>query len=194
MPTQLERSALTREKALAATVECLAESGYRGTTITAVAERAGISRGALSHQYPDKQGLVVNAIQEIGRRHTERLHELIESLPRGRRRVEVCLDGLWAVFREPIYSAALEVYVGARTDPLLQPHIVALETGLDDMLREFVRAAIGPSDAPLLDERADVLINTLRGLALLHATGMPIEHLERTWARARADTLNQLLA
>ena len=56
--TQEERSSVTREKTIAATIDCLIELGYHGATVAAVAERAGISRGAVSHQYPDKSRLV----------------------------------------------------------------------------------------------------------------------------------------
>ena len=41
---QEERSAETRGRLLDATVECLHEFGYAGTTTTEIARRAGVSR------------------------------------------------------------------------------------------------------------------------------------------------------
>jgi len=46
------------------------------------------------------------------------VHAVLNAVPPGRRRIEVGLDEMWRVFRDPIYLAALEVYVGARTDPV----------------------------------------------------------------------------
>jgi AcrR family transcriptional regulator len=193
--TQLERSSATREKTIAATIACLVERGFHGVTITAVAERAGVSRGAVSHQYPDKTLLVVDVVDEIRRRRLDEVHAVLNAVPPGRRRIEVGLDEMWRVFKDPIYLAALEVYVGARTDPQLHPRVLKLEFDVDEAIRELVRTMTGPtSDAGQADLRADVVINTLRGLALLHATGAPLEPLERIWALARADTLESLTA
>ncbi len=42
---QADRSRETRRKLMEATVDCLVEHGWSGTTTTLVAERAGVSRG-----------------------------------------------------------------------------------------------------------------------------------------------------
>jgi AcrR family transcriptional regulator len=198
VPTQIERSSATREKTIAATIHCLVEHGYAGATIAAVAARAGISRGAVSHQYPDKHSLVIDVVDEIGRRRTNEARAVLESVPAGRPRIEAGLDELWRAFKDPIYVAALEVYVGGRTEPALHPRVLRLEADIDEAIRAVIRAMIGPTDQPVqLDVRADVVINTMRGLALMYATGAPREPLERAWERARADaveSLSQLIA
>jgi AcrR family transcriptional regulator len=191
--TQVERSSATREKTIAATIGCLVERGYPGVTIAAVAERAGISRGAVSHQYPDKARLVVDVIEEIARRRTDEIHAVLGAVPAGQRRIEAGLDELWSTFKGPVYVAALEVYVAARTDPELHPRVLRLELDVDETIRAVIRAMTEPTHSPAqLDLRADVLINTVRGLALLHATGAPTERLELIWAQARADASDSL--
>lgn len=191
----MERSSATREKVIAATIACLVERGYHGVTIAAVAERAGVSRGAVSHQYPDKARLVVETVEEIGRRRTDEVLELLSDIPAGPRRIEAGLDALWSKFQDPIYAAALELYVAARTDPALHPRVLQLEYDLDEAIRAVIRAMTGPVRSPKrLEVRADVLINTLRGLALMYATGAPTGPLDRTWAQARADARASLLA
>lgn len=193
MATQLERSAATREKTISATIECLVAHGFHGVTIAAVAEHAGISRGAVSHQYPDKARLVVDVVDEIKRRRVDEIQAVLREVPPGTRRIEVGLDELWTVFKDPIYLAALEVYVGARTVPSLRPRVLQLEFDVDEAIRQVVRTMTGPvRDVAQLDVRADVVINTLRGLALLYATGAPTEPLERAWAQARVDARDSL--
>jgi AcrR family transcriptional regulator len=195
VPTQVERSSATREKTIAATIACLVERGYHGVTIAAVAERAGVSRGAVSHQYPDKARLVVEVVEEIGRRRTDEVLAMLEQIPAGPRRVEVGLDALWDKFNDPIYTAALEVYVAARTDPTLHPRVLQLEEDLDEAIRAVIRAMAGAvRNRRRLEVRADVLLNTMRGLALMYATGAPTEPLDRAWAQARADARDALLA
>lgn len=191
---QEERSSATREKTIAATIDCLIELGYHGATIAAVAERAGISRGAVSHQYPDKSLLVVDVIEEIARR---RLGDLLSTLGTltAARRVEVGLDELWAEFKKPIFLAALELYIGARNDPALHPRVLRLECDIDESIRKLIRSMAGPvadAAADALTVHANVLINTMRGLAVMHAAGAPREPLERAWLQARADALAAL--
>ena len=58
--TQQQRSDETRAALLDATIICLHEVGYAGTSTTLVSERAGVSRGAQTHHFPTKK---------IGRAH-----------------------------------------------------------------------------------------------------------------------------
>ncbi len=65
---QQERSRATQQRLLAATVECLVEHGWAGTTTTLIAERAGVSRGAQLHHYPTKAALVLAAVSHLAER------------------------------------------------------------------------------------------------------------------------------
>ncbi|MFE3702109.1 TetR/AcrR family transcriptional regulator, partial [Nocardia tengchongensis] len=69
--TQEQRSTETRTRLLDATIECLVEYGYAGTTTPRVAERAGVTRGAQVHHFGSKSELVVAAISHLAQRRTE---------------------------------------------------------------------------------------------------------------------------
>jgi AcrR family transcriptional regulator len=190
----LERSSATREKTIAATIDCVVEYGYAGATIAAVAQRAGLSRGAVSHQYPDKFSLVVDVVDEVCRRHTDKTVALLVDAPPGRARIEAGLDELWKAFKGRSYVAALEFYAACRTDADLRPRIVGFEADISEVLRTVVRGMVGPThDVDLLDLRADVMINTLRGLALLRTTGADPARIEQVWTQARADAVDGFL-
>ena len=68
---QAERTRATRLRLMEATVECLVELGWAGTTTTIVSERAGVSRGAQLHHFPTKQDLVVSAVAYLMDRRRE---------------------------------------------------------------------------------------------------------------------------
>ena len=65
--THAERSATTRTALLDATIECLAELGYSGTTTAEVVRRAGLSRGAQVHHFPTKALLIAAALDPTPR-------------------------------------------------------------------------------------------------------------------------------
>src|SRR5215468_6574679 len=69
--TQEERSAAMRERLLDATIDCLVEYGYSGTTTTRVAERAGVTRGAQVHHFPTKTDLVTAAVRHLATKRAE---------------------------------------------------------------------------------------------------------------------------
>jgi AcrR family transcriptional regulator len=55
--TQEERTALSDERMFAAAVSLLVERGTAGTTLAAIGERAGYSRGLVTHRFGSKAGL-----------------------------------------------------------------------------------------------------------------------------------------
>ena len=61
--TNAERSAATRVRLLDATIDCLIELGWSGTSTTEVVRRAGVSRGAQVHHYPTKEDLVYDQME-----------------------------------------------------------------------------------------------------------------------------------
>ena len=56
--TQLERTALSDQRMVAAAVSLLLECGIGGMTLAAIGERAGYSRGLVTHRFGSKAGLL----------------------------------------------------------------------------------------------------------------------------------------
>src|ERR1700693_2418964 len=82
---QEERSAETRRRLLDATVACLFERGYAGTTTTEIAVRAGVSRGAQLHHFPRKDELVVSALEHVFELRLRDMSAAIAEPPSGSR-------------------------------------------------------------------------------------------------------------
>ncbi|MEV5748495.1 TetR/AcrR family transcriptional regulator [Actinoallomurus sp. NPDC052308] len=118
--TQEERRAETQTRLLDATVECLAELGWAGTSTTEVARRAGVSRGAQQHHYPTKMLLVGAALKHLLERQRLAFEQAFAALPAERRNVEGALDLLWDTFRQAPALALMELAMAARTDATLR--------------------------------------------------------------------------
>ncbi|MFD7715202.1 TetR/AcrR family transcriptional regulator [Streptomyces sp. NPDC059814] len=58
------RSVERRAEILRATLEVIAERGYRGATLGAVAERVGLSQQGLLHYFPTKEAMLVAVLEE----------------------------------------------------------------------------------------------------------------------------------
>jgi AcrR family transcriptional regulator len=184
--TQEERSATTRAALLDATIECLVEHGYAGTTTSRVAERAGLSRGAHLHHFQTRAALVAAAVEWLGTRRTAEFVEQLEALGSGGERVPEALDLLWRLYTTPLFYATFELAAAARTDPELRSHLAPVERTLN---RETYRLGVelfpefaGRSD---FGELLDVVLSTIRGLAMLKMLQPGDTRLERRWKAAR---------
>jgi AcrR family transcriptional regulator len=73
--TQAERREETREHVLAAASRVFAQRGFHATSLDAIAEEAGFSRGAVYYNFADKEELF---LELLDRRCAERAHDLRE--------------------------------------------------------------------------------------------------------------------
>jgi AcrR family transcriptional regulator len=185
---QQERSRATQQRLLDATVECLVERGWSGATTTVIAERAGVSRGAQLHHYPTRAALVLAAITHLADRRAAELRAEAGNLTADRgERLDRVVDMLAALFTGPLFVAALELWVAARTDPELRSALVPLE---DRVGREMHRLTVELLEAdetkPGVREAVQATLDLLRGLGvanLLHDDARRRAQLLAAWKR-----------
>jgi AcrR family transcriptional regulator len=164
---QEQRSRAMRQRLLEATIECLVERGWSGTSTTVVSRRAGVSRGAQLHHFPTKTDLVVAAVEHMGARRSEQLFERAAMLPRGRRRTRAVLDLLAEHFTSPLFVAALELWVAARTDEQLHRAVAPLEQRIGrDTHRQTVELLGVDESRPGARELVQATLDLVRGLGL----------------------------
>ena len=77
-PTQAERTAKAEEKMVNATIELLNTDGLAGTTLIAIGESAGYSRGLASHHFGSKSGLFRKVLRHLTAVWTEELESNLE--------------------------------------------------------------------------------------------------------------------
>jgi AcrR family transcriptional regulator len=188
--TQEQRSAETRRRILEATVQCLQDYGYTGTTTVRVVELAGVSRGALAHQFESKADMVAAAVGFIASTRTEELIPKIEAAQGASDPIDAGLDLLWSVHQGPMFIAIVELWVAARTDPALQRRVEMFERATTSMVVEYARTMFGGTGTsqPALRRAIYTAMDAIRGILLAKIALPPssTEH-EARWERAKAD-------
>lgn len=186
--TQEERRNATRGALLDATIDCLIEYGYCGVTTTRIAERAGVSRGAQVHHFPTKAALVSEAVRHLAGRRAAEVRKRLKKLPEGGgERLDAILDMLWDAHSGPLFQAAVELWVGARTDPDLRASLAAVERDVARTVRDLAGEAFGDYAAhPAFQDSVETALAAVRGLALLRFVSRNRRAMDRRWEATRS--------
>ncbi|HUZ72005.1 MAG TPA: TetR/AcrR family transcriptional regulator [Stellaceae bacterium] len=175
--TQEERSAETRRRLVEAAVGFICENGYAELTTTLVAERAGVSRGALQHQFGTRLDLLAAVIDHLSKEISGRMLELAHALP-GREhglsdRIDAAIRAYWSIYTSNTFIAVLNIFLGIKSDPAhyrpLQRHMLTFYQMNDEMWLKVVGDSRLSKQRLLAGRR--VLFSALRGLAIGQVLG-----------------------
>lgn len=118
--TQAERSETTRARLANAAYETVAESGLSALTMRTVATAAGVSPGALLHHFPDKNALIIAAIEQALTLARDDSAALLDARPIG---PEPLLRALLAELRGFFFSDRFWVAMGITLDAQKDPEL-----------------------------------------------------------------------
>ncbi|WP_328407188.1 TetR/AcrR family transcriptional regulator [Nocardia sp. NBC_00403] len=166
--TQAQRRARMRTRLLDAAVESLVAVGYAGTTTLEVQKRAGVPRGTLQHYFPTRADLLAGAVEHVAQRRFLQLTREFEAIPAESDRLETAVELTMRMLSGPTFLAALEMWVGARTDPELLTAFLPLEQRLFDLMHNSIRDLFRAEfpDDPRVPTITEFTIEIMTGLAL----------------------------
>ncbi|WP_208641587.1 TetR/AcrR family transcriptional regulator [Streptomyces africanus] len=160
-----DRSRATRQRLLEAAVSCLAEHGWAGSTVSVVAERAGVSRGAAQHHFPTREDLFTAAVEYVAEERSTALRALFPEGAAGDRHAVVA--ALVDLYTGPLFRAALHLWVAASNEDQLRARVTELESRVG---RETHRIAVdllsADESVPGVRETVQGLLDMARGLGL----------------------------
>jgi AcrR family transcriptional regulator len=182
-----------RARLMDATIECLVERGFAGTSTTLISERAGVSRGAQLHHFPTKNALVVAAVEHLTEVRGEELARAAARVPAAHRTRDV-VRMLGDHFASPVFVAALELWVAARTDPALREAVEPLERRVGrDTHRMTVQLLGADESEPGVRELLQATLDLVRGLGLAATISDDTRRRNRIldqWARTLDEALS----
>jgi AcrR family transcriptional regulator len=177
--TQSERSAATRAALVGAARPRFAERGYAAVSTPEIAEAAGVTRGAMYHQFADKAALFASVAEAVEADVTQRMAD----------------DVLAAGHRDPLSAlhGAVDAWLDACEEPevrqvlLLDAPVVLGWEGFRDLAQHYglglteqlLQAAIDAGQLPGLSTRpfAHVLLGALQEAAFV-VTADPAARVE----------------
>lgn len=165
---QAERTADTRTKLIEAAIVCLHRMGYSATTVSTVADEAGMSRGAMTHQFPAKTDLMLAVVQRVFEQDTEFYAHTVAIMDPALFLVELP-EMMWRVISRPAGIAVIEIMMASRSEPELGQRLRDLQNDIDERSHrwsaERIRAA-GITPHPDAGAIHELFVAAVRGLAI----------------------------
>lgn len=164
---QQDRSRATRSALLEAAVDCLAEVGWSGSTVSVVAERAGVSRGAAQHHFPTREDLFIAAVEHVTATRAAEIRRHIDDrsgVPVSTKQVvEMVVD----MHTGDLFRAALALWVASSSEPELGKRVVELETRIGRQVHRATVQLLGVDESrPGVRELIQATLDMARGLGL----------------------------
>lgn len=166
---QYKKSAAMRRLICEATLSALAELGYERTTMDVISKRAGVSKGAITHQFGSRDAVLTAAFRHlIALWHDERREHAEAQTGRGRMTADEFCDYLWgAFFSRPDYIASLELMLAARMNPDLKQSLSVVSREWQPIRDRLSCGLLGlDPDDPRALSFLHVNLAFLRGLAV----------------------------
>jgi AcrR family transcriptional regulator len=125
------KSLRTRARILDCALTLFAEIGYAAATNAEIAERAGLTRGAMLYHFPTREALTRAAAEHIQARRSDMMSKAADDAPPGVDLAEHAIDTYWQLLQEPPFIAFFELEASARTDPRVREAIADLQDDFD---------------------------------------------------------------
>lgn len=165
--TQEQRSARTRRLVCQAVLNTLVDYGWEGVSTTVVARRAKVSRGALVHQYPTRDDMLVAAQKYLVDRWRKG-YPFNTGPDYVRLSIEEMIDAMWALFfLDKWFPAGMELLLNTNKDSALAPRLnEVFETWVAERdMAVMTILGIEPGNRRM-NELVQLTLATLRGVAL----------------------------
>jgi AcrR family transcriptional regulator len=162
-----------RDQIVRAAAESLLESGYAGTSVRAIASRAGVAIGNLQYYFPTKSELLVEAWRYLTARSVEELRSALNRLTDPVEVLEAGVESIWATLRQlgDMQLAAFDLLVQAPRAERLQAYLPELFTRYREVIQEQIDRIEADGRLRLLVDRevlVPLVLNTVLGFGLYY--------------------------
>jgi AcrR family transcriptional regulator len=168
-----EGSASAREQIVRAAAESLLENGYAGTSVRAIASRAGVAIGNLQYYFPTKSELLVEAWRYLTARSVDELRAACNRLNDPMEALELGVESIWDTLRKlgDMQLAAFDLLVQAPRTDRLRAYLPELFTRYREVIQEQIDRLEADGRVRLLVDRevlVPLVLNTVLGFGLYY--------------------------
>lgn len=168
--THAERSAETQRRIVDAVVACIAEYGLKKTTTNAIAEKAGVTWGALQHHFGGLNGCLIAAFDASFGRFVQTLGEPPPASVALEKRVAVFVERAWLHYSSSHYLSMFQLLLNDLfdvEDKRWQQSRANIIVAMDDVWKHFFEDVVPDRDKRRMLARYTHAV--LTGLSVNHS-------------------------
>ncbi|MDQ6773784.1 MAG: TetR/AcrR family transcriptional regulator [Candidatus Dormibacteraeota bacterium] len=174
-----------REQIVRAAAESLLETGYAGTSVRAIAARAGVAIGNLQYYFPTKSELLVEAWRHLTQESVDQLRTALNRLTDPLEVLQAGVESVWATLRSlgDMQLAAFDLMVQAPRTERLQAYLPELFSLYREVIQEQIDRLERDGRMRLTVDREVVVplvLNTVLGFGLYYVVTRDDESCLRT--------------
>ncbi|MFC0039961.1 TetR/AcrR family transcriptional regulator [Actinomadura rayongensis] len=140
------RLSASRDRVVAAALDLVAEHGYRGCSVGAVAERAGMATGSVYRHFPAKADLMAEVFRTASRREVDAVARAAELETTAAARTTAVIETFAGrALRSPRLAYAL---LAEPVDPAVEAERLVFRRAYAAVFTRFVAAAIAAGELP----------------------------------------------
>jgi AcrR family transcriptional regulator len=194
--TQAERTATSDERMLRAALKLIGQRGYHGTSLAAIGEEAGYSRGLVNERFGSKDGLLWVLVKNMMRAYQREVRETQGSVV-GVERLCNLLDNHRRALEleEPIRALYALMFEALGPMPQLQPEFQKLHqrfrTDIERILDEGIAAGMIRADIDP-PAQAALILGALRGIAFQWLLDREAFSLDATYSELKQNLRRSL--
>ncbi|NQE63555.1 TetR/AcrR family transcriptional regulator [Caulobacter sp. RHG1] len=125
------KSQKTRARILDQAMRLIAEVGYHAASNPAIADAAGLTRGAMLYHFPTREALVEAAVAHIQAERSTLFRAAADSIPAGADVTEHAIDSYWDLLHSVPFQAFAELEAAGRADPAIQALLAPAQAEFD---------------------------------------------------------------
>ncbi|MCC3313611.1 TetR/AcrR family transcriptional regulator [Nocardia africana] len=182
-----ENGIATHQRIVDAALDVLATRGWRNASVAEVAERAGVTRGAIQHHFKDRDGLFTASVQHIMQTRIQEIESFQHTVAPGPGSTREIVHRVVELHQGPTFKAALQLCIAASDDPVLAPRVAAME--LEVGARSFwalIELLHLDGNNPTVRTTVQAFLDSARGLGLagmLNDDSRRRNHVADRWAQ-----------
>ena len=165
--TQQERTRVSRQKVIEATVSCIQRGGVTNATVSNIAAEAGMTWGTIQHQFGSKTGLFAAVVDSSSRQLIEKLDDFEVGDRSLAEVVEEFTGILWSHYSQPEFRATMEILLNRGSDREDLEGSVQ-DTGLQvvSLWRKIIKSAGSAASDADIGMAGEILETSLSGFAI----------------------------
>ncbi|MEO8813322.1 MAG: TetR family transcriptional regulator [Caulobacteraceae bacterium] len=137
------KSEKTRALILEAAVDAINQYGFHGANLARVAERAGLTRGAVQYYFMTGEEVMIALADHVARRIWHAYEAAALDPPGGRDLIEFAIDLVASPAEDRYRVARLELLTAARTTPALRPVLEESARMIEAQAKRFTGQIFG---------------------------------------------------